>query len=237
MGNQRSGGVFDPDIEEPASSGCMLSRGFIVCTATAVAALLAVYLLLVDAHPLSPRGSRIGISSEADLYRARASAGAASAGLDARNTAPMMPSTSRTPSRRLEAMTDSLRAAARGSASNDSAWEAVAMAPAAAGREQGGEPEEDLSKEMLPWIIPSAHSALVESGEPEDAEDAKERKLRELAAASNAGAKKKFNRERGRIWMNIEGHPRCYTQEGVHKCHANVYYFGVSKCGACVGAS
>lgn len=237
-GNQRSGGVFNPDIEEPASSGRMLRRCFIACTAIAAAALLAVCLLLVDARPLSTRGTRIGISYEANLHRDRALAGTAPAGLGARDAAPSMPSRYGTPSRRLEAMTDLSRGAARGSAGIDLAWEAVEMAPAAAaGREQGGGPEEGLSTETLPWVISSPHRALAESGEAEDAGDARERESRELTAFFNAAASKNVKKERGRVWINLKGHPRCYTQEGVHKCHANVYYFGVSKCGASVGAS
>lgn len=226
----------------------MIRRGFILCTATAAAALLAVYLLLVDAHPLTSHGSRVGIPSDVDRHRDRASAGAAPAGLGARDAAPTMLSRSGTPSRRLEAMADSLRGAARGSAGIESAWEAVAMAPAAAveaevGREQGGKLEEDVLVETLPWVISSEPRGLSDSGdvnrrrlEAEEAGDGKERESRQLAANLNVTQRKSFKKERGRVWINLKGHPRCYTQEGVHKCHANVYYFGVSKCGACLGA-
>ena len=206
-----------------------------VSTATVAAGALLTYLSLsIDrAHPLGGGTAK----PPAPRYRHHSLVSATSAVIDGTGEHEAVASMSSLPgtshSRRIAATVESLRGAAQGVANTEAAKEATTLAVGELVQEQERERVEAKESASLP---PRAR-ALVDLDRVNPTLLETEGGRVEERTPSRFGNVKDFGavvKSHGQIKPGLK--QRCYIDDGVHRCHANVIFFGVSKCGACMHA-
>ena len=207
-----------------------------ISTATVAAGALLTYVsLAIDrAHP--PGGGTA--KPPAPRYRRHSLASATSTVIDGTGeheavaSMPSLPGTSH--SRRIAATAESLRGAAQGIANSKATEEATTLALGELVQEQ--ERERDLAAEESASFRPRARALFdmdrvnptrleTKGGRAEEGTPSLSGNVNVVGAVAESP---------GHMWSSSKSKPRCYIYNGVHRCHANVFFFGISKCGACI---